>query len=81
VDFDFTPQEEAFRRDLRSWLEANFPEDYNSETFEQLDQEKRFEMQLKWQKKLFAAGWVGIHWPKEYGGRGSTVLEQTSYLP
>lgn len=79
VDFDYTPQEEAFRQELRSWLEANLPEEYNPETFEQLEQDKRFEIQLKWQKKLFAAGWVGIHWPKEYGGRGTTVVEQTIY--
>jgi len=79
VDFDYSPQEEAFRQELRTWLAANPPEGYNPETFEQLDQEERFKIQLKWQKKLFAAGLVGIHWPKEYGGRGATVLEQTIY--
>ena len=79
MDFDYTPQEEAFRQELRAWLEANPPEGYNSETFEQLDQDKRFEIQLKWQKRLFAAGWVGIHWPKQYGGRGATVVEQVIY--
>ena len=79
MDFDYSPQEEAFRQELRTWLAANPPEGYNPETFEQLDQEERFKIQLKWQKKLFAAGLVGIHWPKEYGGRGATVLEQTIY--
>ena len=79
MDFDYTPQEEAFRQGLRAWLEANPPEGYNPETFEQLDQDKRFEIQLKWQKRLFAAGWVGIHWPKQYGGRGATVVEQVIY--
>ena len=76
MDFDYTPQEEAFRQELRAWLEANPPEGYNSETFEQLDQDKRFEVQLKWQKRLFAAGWVGIHWPKQYGGRGPRSLSR-----
>ncbi len=79
MDFDYTPQEEAFRQELRAWLEATPPEGYNPETFEQLDQDKRFEIQLKWQKRLFAAGWVGIHWPKQYGGRGATVVEQVIY--
>jgi alkylation response protein AidB-like acyl-CoA dehydrogenase len=79
MDFDYSPQEEAFRRELRTWLEANPPEGYNPETFEQLDQEARFAIQFAWQKKLHAAGLVGIHWPKEYGGRGATLVEQTIY--
>src|SRR5215510_5307001 len=79
MDFDYAPQEEAFRKELRAWLEANLPKDHDPETFEQLDQEERFKIQLAWQKKLHAAGLVGIHWPKEYGGRGATVIEQTIY--
>lgn len=79
MDFDYTPQEEAFRKELRSWLEGNLPENYDPETFEQLDQNDRFQIQLAWQKKLHAANLVGIHWPKEYGGRGATVIEQTIY--
>jgi alkylation response protein AidB-like acyl-CoA dehydrogenase len=79
MDFDYTPQEEAFRQELRAWLEANPPEGYDPDTFEELDQDKRFAIQLQWQKKLFAGGWVGIHWPKEYGGRGATVVEQVIY--
>jgi alkylation response protein AidB-like acyl-CoA dehydrogenase len=79
MDFDYAPQEEAFRKELRAWLEANLPKDYDPETFEQLDQEERFQIQLAWQKKLHAAHLVGIHWPEEYGGRGATVIEQTIY--
>jgi alkylation response protein AidB-like acyl-CoA dehydrogenase len=79
VDFDYTPQEEAFRQELRSWLEFNLPQGYDPDTFERLDQEQRFAIQLQWQKKLFAAGLVGIHWPQEYGGRGATVVGQTIY--
>jgi alkylation response protein AidB-like acyl-CoA dehydrogenase len=79
MDFDYTPQEEAFRQELRTWLEANPPEGYEPETFEQLDQDERFAIQLKWQRKLYAAGWVGIHWPQKYGGRGATLIEQTIY--
>lgn len=79
MDFDYTPQEEAFRRELRTWLEATPPEGYEPETFEQIDQDERFAIQLTWQRKLYAAGWVGIHWPRKYGGRGATMVEQTIY--
>jgi alkylation response protein AidB-like acyl-CoA dehydrogenase len=79
VDFDYSPQEDTFRQELRSWLETHLPKGYDPETFEQLDQDERFRIQLAWQKSLHAAGWVGIHWPKEYGGRGATVIEQAIY--
>lgn len=79
MDFDYTPQEEAFRQELRSWLETNLPKDYDPDTFEQLDHDERFQIQLAWQKQLHAANLVGIHWPKEYGGRGATVIEQAIY--
>lgn len=79
MDFDYTPREEAFRQELRAWLEANPPEGYDPDTFEELDEGQRFAIQLQWQKKLCAGGWVGIHWPKEYGGRGATLIEQLIY--
>jgi len=79
VDFEYSPQEEAFRQELRAWLAANPPEGYDPETFQYLDEETRFAIQLAWQKQLHRAGWVGIHWPKAYGGRGATVMEQTIY--
>jgi len=79
MDFDYSPQEELFRQELRAWLETNLPEEYNPETFETLDEDARFKIRLKWQKKLHAAGLVGVHWPKEYGGRGATVVEQAIY--
>jgi alkylation response protein AidB-like acyl-CoA dehydrogenase len=79
VDFDYTPQEEAFRRELRAWLAANPLAGYDPQTFFQLDEPARFAMQLDWQKQLHRGGWVGIHWPTAYGGRGATVMEQTIY--
>jgi alkylation response protein AidB-like acyl-CoA dehydrogenase len=79
VDFDYTPQEEAFRQELRAWLLANPPDGYDPTTFLHLDQDVRFTIQLNWQRKLHRAGWVGIHWPQVYGGRGATVMEQAIY--
>ena len=79
MDFDYSQQEEAFRQELRAWLDANPPDGYDPETFELIDQEDRFRIKFDWQKKLHAAGWVGIHWPQEYGGRGATIMEQTIY--
>jgi alkylation response protein AidB-like acyl-CoA dehydrogenase len=79
MDFDFTPAEETFRQELRTWLAANPPDGYDPETFEQLDYAARFAIQRDWQRKLHTGGWVGIHWPREYNGRGATVVEQALY--
>jgi alkylation response protein AidB-like acyl-CoA dehydrogenase len=79
VDFNYTPQEGAFRQELRSWLEANLPKDYDPDAFETQDAEERWQVQLAWQKQLHNGGWVGVSWPKEYGGRGATLIEQAIY--
>ena len=75
MDFNFTPEEEAFRQELRQWIKENLPRDYDPERFEAYDANARFEFQRAWQKKAHDRGWVGIHWPKEYGGRGASLME------
>ena len=79
MDFNYTPEEQEFRRELRAWLEANLPQDYDPDTFEEKSEEERWRLQLAWQKRLHAGGWVGVHWPREYGGRGATLIEQAIY--
>ncbi len=79
MDFNFTPEEETFRQELRTWLEANLPESYDPQEFDRIDAHARFEFQRAWQKKAYDAGWVGIHWPKEYGGRGASLMEMFIY--
>lgn len=77
MDFHFTPQEEAFRQELRAWLDANLPAEYDPDKFAwEMDAEERFRFQMEWHKRMHAGGWVGVHWPKEYGGRGATLVEQ-----
>jgi alkylation response protein AidB-like acyl-CoA dehydrogenase len=70
VDLAFTPAEEAFRAELRAWLRAQVPGGHEPDT---LAAEVAF--LRDWQRQLHAGGWVGIHWPREYGGRGASVVE------
>lgn len=79
MDFDYTPEQEAFRHELQSWLATNPPDGYEPETFEQLDYYTRFALQRDWQRKLHSGGWVGVSWPKEYGGRSAAIAEQAIY--
>jgi len=74
MDLSFTPQEEAFRRELRSWLDANVRSTWGDGAEpERLEDEVA--LLIDWQKRLHAAGWVGVHWPAAYGGRGASVVE------
>ncbi len=79
MDFHFSAQEEAFRQDVRAWLAANMPPSHTSDAFEERSADERFDLHLAWQKQLHTGNWVGIHWPKAYGGRGATILEQVIY--
>jgi alkylation response protein AidB-like acyl-CoA dehydrogenase len=74
VDLSLTPQEEAFRDEVRSWLQENHP-GREPDTFDEIVQFRR-----DWQRKMHEAGWAGISWPKEYGGRGATPIEQAIFV-
>src|SRR5262245_33493227 len=77
VDLSFTPAEEAFRADLRAWLRANLPPGWGSgDPPEHATLADEVAFLRAWQQKLARGGWVGIHWPREVGGRGATVVEK-----
>jgi len=73
VDLTLSPSEEAFRDELRAWLIGNHP---GREPDGDL---AGFEFRRAWQRKLHEAGWAGVSWPREYGGRGATLVEQAIY--
>jgi len=75
MDFNFTPEEEAFRQELRTWLHSHLPAGYDPERFDDIDADARFEYQRAWQKTAHQDRWVGIHWPQEYGGRNASLME------
>ena len=75
MDFNFTPEEDAFRQALRSWLQDNLPEGYDPTHFDDIDEDARFEYQRTWQQTASKNRWVGIHWPEEYGGRSASLME------
>ena len=75
MDFNFTPEEEAFRQELRAWLQSHLPAGYDPKHFDDIDADARFEYQRAWQKTAHQDRWVGIHWPEEYGGRNASLME------
>jgi alkylation response protein AidB-like acyl-CoA dehydrogenase len=68
VDFRDTPEEAAFRAELRSWLRDNLPADWAERPPHVGNYDEDF--LREWSGRLYDAGYVGITWPTEYGGRG-----------
>jgi alkylation response protein AidB-like acyl-CoA dehydrogenase len=77
MDFEFTPEQEAFRKEVRIWLEQNLPDDLRGRGFAASRAEPGEVARLRaWQKRMYEAGYVGIDWPREFGGRGASLVEQ-----
>jgi alkylation response protein AidB-like acyl-CoA dehydrogenase len=72
MDIRFSPAEEAFRAAARAWLEANVPRERPARA----DLRARRAFDLAWQRRMFDAGWAGVSWPREFGGRGASLMEQ-----
>src|SRR5712692_3639480 len=76
MNFDFSEQEEAFRKEVRAWLEQNLPDDLRGRSFAasraDVDEVRRLRA---WQQTMAEAGYVGMDWPREFGGRGAPITE------
>jgi acyl-CoA dehydrogenase len=82
VNFDDTPAEAAFRAEARAWLEVNAPRELLP-TLEKvgygdaiLETPAMIAASKQWQKNKQQAGWACIQWPREYGGRNASPVEQ-----
>ncbi|TML29990.1 MAG: acyl-CoA dehydrogenase [Actinobacteria bacterium] len=73
MDLTLSPEEEAFRDELRAWVAEHHP------GREPEGDEAAFQFRRDWQKQLYDAGWAGVSWPREYGGRGATLVEQAIF--
>src|SRR5258707_12458037 len=82
MDFADSPEHAEFRREFRAWLEANLTDDLKVEDAQDqriAPDREILEKRIAWQKRMHAAGWVGLSWPKEYGGRGARFIQQVIY--
>ena len=78
MDLRYTPEEQAFRHELRTWLDSALS-DVGAEPARD-DWQGRREFETGWQAMLSEAGYAGINWPSEYGGRGATPTEHLIFL-
>ena len=69
----------AFRREVRAWIAAHKPPDPGfklPQSFLEVESERQFEFLRAWQRELYEAGWLGLDWPAEYGGKGDPEKRQ-----
>ncbi|MFI6060655.1 acyl-CoA dehydrogenase family protein [Streptomyces sp. NPDC051286] len=71
MDLDFSAAEDAFRAEARAWLAAHVPD----APLPSLETEEGFAAHRNWERTLFADRWSVVSWPKEYGGRGASILQ------
>jgi alkylation response protein AidB-like acyl-CoA dehydrogenase len=79
LDFTFTPEEEAFRKEVVEFLEKEAPQEYREKKvtfFDMSSQPDWIEKHRQMAEKLGKRGWISIHWPKEYGGRDASPFHR-----
>src|SRR5271167_491654 len=74
MDLRYTAPEQAFRQELRAWLVATLPGVGALPSHDDWPGRRAYD--LRWQKLLFEAGYAGVDWPAEGGGRASSPVEQ-----
>ena len=83
MDFRYTPEQEAFRQRLSAWLDHNMSEVFgqNQDPLAQTDEDPdtRWQRTKEWHQRLYEAGYVALHWSKEWGGGGADLVEQAIY--
>lgn len=73
MNFDYSPEEETFRQEVRTWMEANTPRDPSGiATGMRIGKETQF----AWEKKLASKGWLAYTWPAEFGGSGFSPVQR-----
>ena len=72
MNLSFTPEQQAFRAEVRAWLEANVP----SQPLRSFDLDRAgFEAHREWERRLAEGRWGMVTWPERYGGRGLDLIQ------
>ena len=77
MDLNLTADETQFRDEFRAWLAKHAPKDWEHRRDETV--EHHFAFLKTWQRTLYDGGWAGISWPREYGGRGASLMQQVIF--
>ena len=76
MQFRFSPQEDAFRQEVRDWLRDNLPQNWTGDRLSRGGDPESWNIYRDFARRLATKNWVAPHWPGEYGGLGLSVIEQ-----
>ena len=77
MDLNLSAEERQFRDEFRTWLERNVPRDWPE--WREKPLEESFSYLRAWQRTLYEGGWAAVSWPREYGGRSATLMQQAIF--
>lgn len=77
MELAYSKEDEAFRKEVRSWLKQNLPKKDKVVSDLMPHDPERVKRAKEWQRKLYDAGYVAMSWPKEYGGQAADIMRQT----
>ncbi|MBQ0770397.1 MAG: acyl-CoA dehydrogenase family protein [Sphingomonadales bacterium] len=71
MELNYTPEQQAFRAEVRAWMAANVP----SQSLKTLEGREGFDQHVLWERKLASGNWGMVTWPEAYGGRGLDLIQ------
>ena len=74
MDLNYSPEENAFRQEVRAFLRESLPDTLRKKVLAGIHHNR--DEQVAWQKTLYKKGWFAPHWPKEYGGTGWNSVQR-----
>src|SRR6266849_6441809 len=79
MDFNYSAEDEAFRAEFRAWLKKNIQHAAPIRAALAEESEEDWRVRARWHRKLNEGGWMAVSWPREYGGRGGSILQNIIY--
>ena len=71
MELIYTPEQQAFRKEVRDWMQANVP----TEPLVTLEREEGYLQHVAWERTLASGNWGMVTWPEAYGGRGLDLIQ------
>jgi alkylation response protein AidB-like acyl-CoA dehydrogenase len=81
MDLRFSAEDEAFRADVRDWLDRHLVAEFAElgDAGGPGREHEGFDARRGWERRLGEHGWIGLGWPAEHGGRGATLMRQVVF--
>lgn len=71
MQLEYTPEQNAFRAEVRAWMEAHVPK----EPLVTLECREGYDQHVEWERTLASGNWGMVTWPEDYGGRGLDLIQ------